>query len=63
MFGVDFLIKTLFLFYEDPKTQAFFSLLRQFWSFSLTDDSTQGGGWLDFLNFSDFEVNYKAIYI
>ena len=30
MFGVDFLIKTLFLFYEDPKTQAFFSLLRQF---------------------------------
>ena len=28
MFGVDFLIKTLFLFYEDPKTQAFFSLVR-----------------------------------
>ena len=30
MFGTDFLIKTLFLFYEDPKIQFFFSLLRQF---------------------------------
>ena len=27
------------------------------------DVSIQGGGWLDFLSFSDFEVRYKAIYI
>ena len=63
MFRTDFQLKGWFLLYEDPKIQAFFSSARQFWSFSLTDVSIQGEDWPDFLNFSDFEVHYKAIYI